>query len=258
MIIAAVDDEKIALEALCSAIGKCEPDADIVSFRLASEAYEYIKDNEVDVAFLDIEMRDKSGIELAKELKFVRPNLNIIFATGYDSFFGEAFAMHASGYLLKPITVDKVRKELDNLRYPVENKDSGRRVKFHCFGNFEVYIDGTPAKFKYSKTKEALAYLVDRSGSLCSNNEIIVALWEDDSHASYLKNIKRDMFDVFSSVGLGDVLIKQRNQIGINRELVDCDYYDMQAGTAYALNSYRGEYMEQYSWAELTRGMLEI
>lgn len=257
MKIVAVDDEKLALEAMKSAIVKNNPECEINTFRLASEAYSFIMENEVDVVFLDIEMRDTSGIDFAQKLKLEKPNLNIIFATGYDEFLKDAFELHASGYLLKPITADKVKKELENLRFPIENADSGKRIKIQCFGNFEICIDKKPVKFKYSKSKEALAYLVDRNGALCSNNEIIVALWEDDEHKSYLKNIKRDLLDIFEEKGLGDVLVKQRNQIGINKDMVDCDYFDFCAGKPYALNAYRGEYMEQYSWSEFTRGLLE-
>lgn len=259
MNIVVVDDEKMALESMKSAILKNDPECEVHTFRLAAEAYDYIVENDTDVAFLDIEMIDISGIEFAKNLKLVKPELNIIFATGYDEFLKDAFDMHASGYLLKPVTPEKVRKELDNLRYPVvfkNNKD--KRIRFSCFGNFEAYIDNMPIKFKYSKSKEALAYMVDRCGSLCTNNEIMAALWEDDTHESYLKNIKRDLVDIFEKSGLDDVLVKQRNYIGINKNSVKCDFYDMQAGMPYAINLYRGEYMEQYSWAEFTRGKLEM
>ena len=51
------------------------------------------------------------------------------------------------------------------------------KVRFQTFGNFEVFIDGQPVKFKYNMTKEMLAYLVDRNRALCTNNEIMAVLW---------------------------------------------------------------------------------
>ena len=63
--------------------------------------------------------------------------------------------------------------------------------------------------------------------------------------------------DVFQGAGCRDVLIQRRGQMGILKEKVLCDYYDWQNGAVWALNAYRGEYMSQYSWSELTHGALE-
>ena len=108
----------------------------------------------------------------------------------------EAFELHASGYLLKPVTPVKIRQELDNLRCPVQSV-SRNRVRFQTFGNFEAFIDGKPVKFQYELTKEMLAYLVDRNGALCTNGEIMAVLWEDNCPSSYYRRLVKDMKDVF-------------------------------------------------------------
>ena len=256
MRILAVDDEKLMLSALVSAINEAMPEAEVAAFRSGSSALEYFEDNKIDVAFLDIEMGDISGVDFAKKIKKEYPKANIIFTTGYSNYQGEAFAMHASGYILKPVTKNKVEQELDNLRYPVEPVKSGKRVRIHCFGNFEAYIDDAPIKFKYEKTKEMLAVLVDRDGAFCSNGEIMAFLWEDEDHESYLRNIKQDLKAAFEEKGLNDVIIFERGKNAINKEAVDCDLYEMQAGDVKAINAYRGEYMEQYTWGELSKGYL--
>ena len=53
-----------------------------------------------------------------------------------------------------------------------------------------------------------------------------------------------------------ELLLHRRNQLAIVAELVDCDYYRMLDGNLEAINAFRGEYMAQYSWAELTKGNL--
>ena len=71
-------------------------------------------------------------------------------------------AIHASGYIEKPVTAGKVRKETEDLRYPLPAENEPR-LKIQCFGNFEVYDrTGKPAHFSRSKAKEVMAYLVDR------------------------------------------------------------------------------------------------
>ena len=107
MVIFAVDDERLALESLIGAVRKCVPEAEIFGFRKASEALEAAQEKKADIAFLDIEMRETNGISLADKLIERNPKVNIIFTTGYSEYAGKAFELHASGYILKPVTVEK-------------------------------------------------------------------------------------------------------------------------------------------------------
>ena len=254
MIVVAVDDERIALENLTQSIRQVSPQAQIHPFRYPEDALDFAKENYVDVAFLDVEMVGMNGVELAENLKLFHPNINIIFSTGYGHYRDAAFDLHASGYLTKPITPEKVKKELENLRRPIWNP---KRVRIRTFGNFEVYLDGNPINFKYSKTKEMLAYLVDRKGALCTNGEIMAILFEDDNgHEAYFRSLRKDLTDVLEMAGCSEVLSQQRGRIGIVPNLVDCDYFSWCEGDRSARNMFQGEYMAQYSWGEYTNGML--
>ena len=139
MIILAVDDEKLALEGLLKSIREAEPGAEVVGFRKPSEAMEYFKEHTCDVVFLDIQMRGVNGVNLAKEMKLLRPQINVIFATGYLDYMGEAFSLHASGYIVKPITTIKVRAELDDLRHPVQEA-SPCRVMIYRSINYFLFV----------------------------------------------------------------------------------------------------------------------
>ena len=149
MNIIAVDDEKIALHGLLSSIQKAAPDAVVYGFRFASEAVEHMKNEPCDIAFLDIEMKGTDGVTAAKMLKEINPDINIIFATGFGSYRDAAFDLHASGYLIKPITPEGVKHELDNLRRPVRKK---KKLKAIAFGNFQILYGEDHVKFKYQKT----------------------------------------------------------------------------------------------------------
>lgn len=254
MMIFAVDDEPKALHVLCRAIAQAAPEAEVKPFACAADVLAAVESGDVpDVLFADVEMPDMSGVDLARQLKLRCPRLNVVFATGYDDYMRDALSLHVSGYLKKPITAEDVRAELDNLRHPVAV--ATKRVRFQTFGNFEVFIDGKPVVFARDKTKEYLAYLVDR-GTLCTSAEIAAALWEEVSD-SYIRKLRKDLFDTFAAAGCSDVLIQKWNKQGIQRQMVDCDYYDWKRGLPGAINAYHGEYMAQYGWAEITRGALE-
>ena len=254
MRIIAVDDEKIALEALSGAIRAIVAEDEVVSFRYPEDAIAYAKENLCDIAFLDIEMVGMSGVELAEELKKYNNEINIVFCTGYGNYRDVAFDLHASGYLMKPITPEKVKRELENLRRPISEK---KKLKVQTFGNFEVYIDGKPLYFKYRRTKELFAYLVDRVGAMCSVGEIIGILFEDEGgREDYFQKLRRDLLSTLEEVGCENAIVHKRGMLGVVVTELQCDYYDYLNNKKDLATSYFGEYMSQYSFSEYTNAHL--
>lgn len=245
-----VDDEKLNLDNLEYVVSRVLPDAHWVSFGKASQVLTYVQDHCVDIAFLDIQMRGIDGITIAKCIQDHWPEANIIFCTGFSEYALDALDINCSGYLLKPVTEDKVRKALENLRHPIKQT---KRVEFHCFGNFEAYCDGVPLTFKYHRTKELLAYLVDRGGVSVPLKEISAVLFEDDEHRSYLYQLRLDLLTILTELGVDDIIVQQRGYLGIDRKKVTCDYFDF---LDQKLVPPVQEYMTQYSFAEATTATL--
>lgn len=260
MNIIATDDEALALISLTKAIEAAVPDAVVTGFQKAREALEFAIEHPVDIAFLDIQMRGLDGIELAKRLKEIHPNVNIVFVTGYTQYATEAFTVRASGYVMKPASKEKILAELENLRSPIEKKSS-HRVKVQCFGNFEVFVDGAPLRFKRALTKEVLAYLVDRHGSAVNTDQLCAALFEDaaneDAQRKRIHDSVTDLAVVLKQASAEEIFSKKRNSYSIIPDCFDCDYYDYQNNTVSGINAYLGEYMTQFSWAEMTNGALQ-
>ena len=254
MRIIAVDDEKIALEALSGAIKAVVTEDEVVSFRYPEDALEYAKDNFCDIAFLDIEMAGMTGVELAEALKKYNSEINIVFCTGYDRYRGDAFDIHASGYLMKPISPEKIKRELENLRRPISEK---KKLKVQTFGNFEVYADGKPLVFKYRRTKELFAYLIDRAGAMCTVGEITGILFEDEGgREDYFQKLRRDLLSTLEEVGCSGAIVHKRGMLGVVVSEIRCDYYDYLNKKKDLAISYFGEYMSQYSFAEYTNAQL--
>ncbi len=255
-----VDNEELALGSLTRTVKAVVEDAELTAVTDPEEALRLARRKEPDIAFLDIEMPGMSGMTLAKKLKEqINPRINIIFTTGYDEYIEEAFtSLRASGYLMKPITAVMIRKELDELRYPVVLKGH-KRLRIRAFGSFEAFIDDIPVSFHYSRTMELLAYLVDREG-MVQTAEVLENLWEGEDkasdHRSYLQNMMSDLIKTFAGYGLKNVIIKKYGKIGLDATKFDCDYYEYKNGNPAAINAFFGEYMTQYSWAENTLGSL--
>ncbi|MCR4648724.1 MAG: response regulator [Lachnospiraceae bacterium] len=253
MRILAADDELIALEVLVDAIKEAEPTAEIVSFRNGKDTISYLSENQVDVCFFDIEMRDCNGIELAYEAKKFNPMVNIVFVTGYSEYSKDAFEVRASGYILKPVTSVKIAEEIRNLRNPIEENKNSYDIYIKTFGNFDVYSKGEPIIFKRSKSKELLAYLIDRKGAGVTKKEIASIIFPNQEYdrkvEDYINKIYREMTRSLNEAGIGDIVVKKRNYYAINPEKIECDRYDFEKGKTSAIKAYMGEYMQQYSWA---------
>ena len=264
MNIIAADDEHLALEMLADAIHEAVPGAGLHAFSRAGEALECAREIPCDIAFLDIRMRSVTGLELARRLKEISPAINIIFVTGYREYACEAMALHASGYIEKPVTAEKIRRELTDLRHPVAAQLPQAVLKITCFGNFDVCSVDRPnisLHFERAKSKECFAYLISRCGHPCTVRELAGILFEDMPYdrkqANYIQQIITAMMKTLREAGAEQVIRKSYNELSVDTDLLDCDYYRFCAGETAAVNSYRGEFMQQYPWAEFMIGNLE-
>ena len=114
-----VDDEKIILSGGLPILQRTLPDASVSGFDKPSAALEFAKKNPVALAFLDIEMGKISGLEICKELLRINPRTNVIFLTSYIDYSFDAWTTGACGFLLKPLTAEKIRDQIPLLRYPI-------------------------------------------------------------------------------------------------------------------------------------------
>ena len=253
MIAIAVDDEQLMLYALLKAVKASEEIEDVAGFTSFDDALDWIEINTPDVAFLDINLRGINGISMAEKITALHPECKIVFCTGYEEYAVSAFKIHASGYLLKPISAEDVQKEIDVIK--------GRKIekgilKAKCFGHFDVSCGGEKLTFKRTKSKEMLAFLIDRNGADVSSKEISAVLWENgtkENNRNYFHQLLLDVRQTLEKAGADDVLKKNGYLYSVDTSKISCDYYSyLKTGHP----EFQGEYMTQYSWADETCGLL--
>ena len=254
MIAIAVDDEALMLGALVSAIEASPDITEIASFSDCEQALEFVKNHSADIAFLDINMRGMGGLALAEKIIAARPNCKIVFCTGSEEYAIPAFKLHASGYLMKPISPEDVQAEIDNINGMLQRE---KLLRVNCFGNFEVYVKEEKLVFKRLKTKELFAFLIDRRGAGMTAKQICAVLFPDDTddtkNSAYLRQLFMDLKNTLKAVGAEAVLCHEIPCYRVDMGLIKCDYISyLETGKP----EFRGEYMTQYSWAEETCAML--
>ena len=254
MIAIAVDDEVLMLGALVKAISASPDIREVERFSDCEKALEFVRNQPVDVAFLDINMRGMGGLVLAEKILAARPTCKIVFCTGHEEYAVSAFKLHASGYLMKPISAKDVQEEIDNIKGG-SYREKPLTVK--CFGDFEVYARDEKVVFKRLKTKELLAFLVDRNGAGMTAKQICAVLFPDNSddtrNAAYLRQLVLDLKNTLKAVGAENVLRHETPCYRVDTTLIQCDYISyLETGKP----EFHGEYMMQYSWAEGTCALL--
>ena len=254
MIAIAVDDEILMLGALVKAITASPDIEEVTKFSNCEEALNFVKSHPVDIAFLDINMRGMGGLTLAEHIITACPDCKIVFCTGYQEYAIPAFKLHASGYLMKPISASDVKTEIDNIK-GIRQKEKLLEVK--CFGNFEVYVKGEKLMFKRLKTKELFAFLIDRKGAGMTAKQICAVLFPDDfddnKNAAYLRQLVLDLKNTLKTVGAENVFRHETPCYRVDTTLIQCDYLSyLETGKP----EFHGEYMMQYSWAEDTCAIL--
>ena len=260
MKIICVDDENLVLELVVRLCEELPQINEVVSFSSSPEALEYMKNNSADLALLDIEMPKMNGITLAVKIKELHPDISIVFLTGYSNYALEAFKIHANGYIMKPIEKEKLVAEI-NHALSSKAVTSYPHIFAKTFGEFDLLIDGKPLRFARSKSKELLAFLIDKQGAGVKRAVAFAALYEDELYDRKMQKsfnvIVHSLKTTLTENGIGEIFEMNSGELRINPALIDCDLYRLLQGDVQTINTYRGEYMVSYYWSSLTEAVIE-
>ena len=141
---------------------------------------------------------------------------------------------------------------------PVIPADSA--VYIRTFGYFDVFVNGKPIAFRNEKSKELFALLVDRRGGFVSSGEAISYLWENEpansvTLARYRKVALR-LKKLLEEYGIADIVESVDGKRRIVTERVGCDLYEYLSGDPKYMQLYKGSYLLNYSWGEITAASL--
>lgn len=252
-----LDDEPLMLSAFMR-LSKNIKDLNVTAaFEYAEEVIEYARTNSFEIAFLDIELPDMSGIECAKILKEKMPELLIVFISAYDDYIHDSNQLGGDDYILKPYNEEIIENTMKKMRLLVRRQK--KSVYVQMFGRFVVMKDGIPIKLS-GKAKEILALILVKRGREISNQEIYSTIWElreysNDKMKVYYNALKR-LKDHLKEYGLENLILSTARGQMANVEMFDCDYYSWLDGSYESEEEFRHEFLTEYSWGEYILGNL--
>lgn len=183
-----IDDEKLALEYMTHLLKKVDNVEVVESFQQAEKGLEFILQESIDVVFLDIQMPEIDGLELAEKILEKKPFIHIVFVTAYNEYAVTAFELNAIDYLMKPVKLERLEKTIERLKLEqsfherLESKKGdflniqvGNNVSF-ALANEKL----SPIKWRTTKARELFLYLLQNKETLVHKGTLMEVLWSED------------------------------------------------------------------------------
>lgn len=128
-------------------------------------------------------------------------------------------------------------------------------IYIRTFGYFDIFVNGKAVPFRYAKTKELLALLVDRRGGFVTSEEIVSCLWENETANKLTlarsRKVALHLKNTLKEYGIDYIIEAQKGSRRILPEKVQCDLYQYLSGKEEYRDLFRGSYMSNYTWGEI-------
>jgi two-component system LytT family response regulator len=276
-----IDDERPALEEMEYQIKKFNFIEIAGMVQDAREALTKLDEIRPDAVFLDIDMPNINGLELALKIQDLHEHIIIIFVTAYTQYALESFKAYPLDYIVKPASEKRLSRTMDHLleqyKLQTDRLESHTEAAIHCFGDFEAFSEKEAIKFATRQVREMMAYLICYYEKNISREELILNIFggtEDKKTINLLHvtayNLRRTLCG--AKISRDHICITGNYKLCIADGI--CDYVDFskfvsanpcisgenihKAESISAL--YRGSFLqsEDYIWAEEVRTNLEM
>ena len=272
-----VDDEQPSINKLGRLLEESGMAEVTAAFTRPKDALAFLKENKVHAVFLDIEMPEMDGIELASQMIELQKGLAVVFVTAYNEYAVEAFRLNALDYLLKPVTGEILKETLYRIIEEKNISPSTEEVQVRMFGRFSVRVGKENVRFRTEKAEELLAFLVDKKGGFISRREIIDSLWEDFDGDRALMHFNTTLHYVkkallYYGVKMFSTPTYDRGGYNFDLEGLECDYLKFSSSIEKvnvlgqesipaleeAASLFKCEYLSgwEYNWVERKRLMM--
>ncbi|MFX3631742.1 MAG: response regulator [Candidatus Pristimantibacillus sp.] len=280
-----VDDEPVMLLIMKRLLSEMEGVVLVGSFNNASEALELVRVSEVDLAFLDIQIAADDGLELARSLRSLCPDLDIVFTTSHAEYAMDAYDVYPLDYMVKPISrmrlMQTIKRAASKRGSSLEDNSSEllpNLLLVRGLGCFETNSQQVGAvKWASKKSMELFAYLLVNRGRSVSKIRVLEDIFPDmalKNAEMYLNTVVYQIRRALSLHGFKEMILSGQEQYRVDLNQTDVDFIRFEqavmelseintANEAVAIElekQYTGELFENksFEWATVERERLAI
>lgn len=182
-----VDDEQLALDFMEHHLNKIDNIEIKGKYSNPLIAKEAIFKEPIDIVFLDINLPEMTGLELAEILLEKNPYLHVVFVTAYDEHALEAFELNALDYIVKPVGIDRLKKTIERVEHLLnyqENQPGFQQTVLRINVCRQLMIENplgqfTKVSWRTARAQELFLYLLLKQGLFVSKSQLIEMLWPD-------------------------------------------------------------------------------
>lgn len=272
MNIVIIDDEKLAIDILTIVLEELTQFSICIkgAFTDAMDAFELLEREQIDLIFLDMEMLDVHGLQIAQLIQKKYPHIQLIFVTAHARFAVDAFDVAATDYLLKPVQEQRLEKamikaqQIYDSRQEQRTDNKGANLYVRVFGGFQLIDAGqNTVKWRTKKVSELFLFIWLHRKKPLLNVVIIENLWPDAEPEKASVNLHTTMYQLRKTLkryGSENPILFVNNhyQLAMN---IDSDYEQLVAliesgqhdeqSIQQILNCYEDDFLvtEEYPWA---------
>ena len=279
-----VDDEQLAVDYLERQLMKLSNIEIIGKFIDPIAGRREILLQDVDLVFLDINLPEINGIELAEQILEKKPDIYIVFVTAYNEYAVKAFELNALDYIVKPIRLDRLNKTMERITESVESKQDHAenytdRMRMNIFRQVTVEVSNnlfSVIQWRTSKAQELFLYLLQHRGQLVRKSVLIDLLWPEYEQDKVYSQLYTAIYHIRKTLAPYDEHFQIVNSmegyvLNIDQVLLDVEEWETRLGLASPLSFesidkyveimklYTGDYLQEYDywWAESERQRLK-
>lgn len=233
--VAIIDDEQLAVDNLSYILSEFKDIEVVGRFTDSLHLLKFLQGNKVHLIFMDIEMPEISGLELAEQVTAIDKDIEVVFATAYNQYAIKAFEVNAIDYILKPLSKPRIERTIEKIKGRIAHKLTKEvevpKVFIKCLGGYDIYINGEVVPFKVSKAKEILAYLINANGKSLGWMTIADDIWPDSYDDKKLMNnfhvASHALRTFLNENNISDIFDYSRNLYRIDSTKFDCDFIQL-------------------------------
>ena len=231
-----------------------------------------IQNEKIDVAFLDIEMAELNGLNLAEKILSIQPSIHIVFVTAHTEYAVQAFEINSIDYLLKPVMTRRLEKTINRLIDKIQDVQSKAPstspLQITCFTELQVFHHDQPLHFKTAKVKELFGLLVTHINTFINRDILIDKLWPEHDYKKSKVNLHTSLSHLrkmLDQLGYTNCITFSNQSYSFSIKPIYCDTLDFDQSfqnldildvtniqlAEKTIHLYTGSYMELngYEWA---------